>query len=61
MKPLTGVYRQRQVELGVSLYQLLGIGSEDTGKKMEWMLKMVHAFDAPNVIIVGMDEEISCD
>ena len=61
MKPLTGVYRQRQVELGVSLYQLLGIGREDTEKKTNWMLKMVHAFDAPNVIIVSIDEEISCD
>ena len=61
MKSLTGVYRQRQAELGVSLYQLLGIGREDTEKKMKWMLKMVHAFDAPNVIIVSMDEEISCD
>lgn len=61
IKPMTGVYRRRQVELGVSLYQLLGISREDTEKKMNWMMKMVHAFEAPNVIIVSMDEEISCD
>ena len=61
LKPLTGVYRKRQVELGVALYQLMGISREDTEKKMQWMVKMVHAFDAPNVIIVGMDEEVSSD
>jgi hypothetical protein len=55
LKPFTGVYRKRQVELAVALYQLIGISREDTEKKMQWMLKMVHAFDAPNIIIVGMD------
>jgi nitroreductase len=39
----------------------MSIGREDTEKKMQWMLKMVHAFDAPNIIIVAMDEEISSD
>jgi len=61
LKPLTGVYRKRQVELGVALYQLMGISREDAEKKMQWMLKMVHAFDAPNVIIISMDEEVSSD
>ena len=57
--PLTGVYRKRQVELGVALYQLMGITREDTEKRKEWALKQLRAFDAPNVIIVSMDEEIS--
>jgi len=58
-KPLTGVYRKRQVELGIALYQLMGIVREDTEKRNEWTLKQLRAFDAPNVIIVSMDEEIS--
>ena len=58
-KALTGVYRKRQVELGISLYQLMGIAREDREKRDRWTLKMLRAFDAPNAIIIAMDEEIS--
>lgn len=58
-QPLTGVYRNRQVEVGVALYQLMNISREDTEKRKEWTLRQLRAFDAPNVIIVSMDEEIS--
>ncbi len=57
IKPLTGVYRQRQVQLGIALYQLLGISREDKEGKDQWMLKQLRAFDAPNVIIVSIDQE----
>jgi nitroreductase len=57
IKPLTGVYRQRQVELGIVLYQLMGIAREDKEKKDQWMLKQLRAFDAPNAIIVSIDQE----
>jgi nitroreductase len=56
---LTGGYRERQIELGIALYQLMGIAREDREKRDQWMLKMLRAFDAPNVIIVSMDEEVS--
>ncbi|MBM3141488.1 MAG: nitroreductase [Chloroflexi bacterium] len=58
---LTGTYRARQVELGIALYQLMGIAREDREKRDQWMLKMLRAFEAPNVIIVSMDEEASSD
>ncbi len=57
IKPLTGVYRQRQVELGIALYQLMGIAREDKEKKDQWMLKQLRAFDAPNAIIVSIEQE----
>lgn len=59
VKPIAGVYRRRQVELGIALYQLMGIAREDKEKRDQWFLKMLRAFDAPNAIIVSMDEEIS--
>jgi len=59
LMPLTGIYRRRQVELAIELYQLLGISREDKEKRDQWMLKQLRAFDAPNVIIVSLDEAIS--
>lgn len=56
---IQGVYRERQVALGKSLYQLLGITKEDKGKQIEWMTKAFRFFDAPNAIIIGVDEAIS--
>ena len=54
-----GVYRDRQVELGKSLFQLMDIAREDKEKRKQWMLKMIRFFDAPNAIIVGVDEEVN--
>lgn len=56
---LAGVYRNRQVELAKSLFQLMDIAREDKEKRKQWMLKMIRFFDAPNAIIVTVDEEIS--
>ena len=56
---LTGVYRNRQVEVGKSLFQLMGIAREDKKKRTEWELKMLRFFDAPNAIIISLDEEAS--
>ncbi len=58
MVPLTGVYRKRQVELGITLYKLMGIAREDKEKRDQWYLKGLRAFDAPNVIIVSIDREV---
>jgi len=57
--PPSGVYRNRQVDLAKSLFQLLDIAREDKGKRTEWTVKAFRFFDAPNVIIISMDEEIS--
>ncbi|MDP2917036.1 MAG: nitroreductase family protein, partial [Dehalococcoidia bacterium] len=54
----TGVYRERQVEVGVALYRLLGIAREDKEKRRQWHLEVVCAFDAPNLIIVSIDEAL---
>ena len=54
-----GVYRDRQVDLAKSLFQLMDIARKDEGKRIEWMLKMIRFFDAPNAIIVSVHEEAS--
>jgi len=59
IEPLTGTYKKRQVELGITLYQLMDIAREDKEKRNQWTLKMMRAFDAPNIIIVSIDEEVS--
>ena len=55
----TGVYRERQKQLGITLYQLMGIAREDAERKTQWLLKGMRMFDAPNAIIVSLDEEVS--
>jgi nitroreductase len=54
-----GVYRERQVELGKGLFQLMDIAREDKEKRKRWTLKMTRFFDAPNAIIIGLDEEVN--
>jgi nitroreductase len=51
------VYRERRVALVSALYPLLGFGREDREKRREWYLKMMRAFDAPNVIMVATEAE----
>jgi len=52
----TGIYRSRQVELAKSLFQLMDIAREDKEKRQQWLLKMMRFFDAPNAIIITLDD-----
>lgn len=54
---LTGVYRKRQVELGIALYQVMGIAREDTEKKTQWLLKGMRFFEAPNATVVSIERK----
>lgn len=56
---LAGVYRERQIALAKSLFQLANIAREDKAKRREWDMKMLCFFDAPNAIIISIDEEVS--
>ena len=53
-----GIYRQRQVELGVQLFQLMGIAREDRVKRAEWMQRGFRYFDAPAAIILSVDRSL---
>jgi nitroreductase len=56
--PRDSVYRQRQVALAKQLFQLMGIGIEDTEKKKQWMERGLRFFDAPAAIVIVVDQSI---
>jgi len=58
VQPFEGVYRQRQVELAVQIFQLMGIAREDREKRAEWMKRGFRFFDAPAVFILSVDKSI---
>jgi len=54
-----GVYRQRQVELAVQIFQLMGITREDKEKRAEWNQRGFRFFDAPSAIIISIDKSLA--
>jgi len=53
--PKDSIYRKRQVTLGKSLFQLIGIAREDQEKRKAWQERGFRFFDAPVAIIVMTD------
>lgn len=53
-----GVYRERQVALGIQLFQLMNIAREDQEKRMQWTMKGFRFFDAPAAIIISTDKSL---
>ena len=58
VQPFEGVYRQRQVDLAVQIFQLMGIAREDKAKRAEWMKRGFRFFDAPAVFILSVDKAL---
>ena len=57
-KPFEGKYRQRQVELAIQLFGLMGIDREDRVKRVEWWQRGFRFFDAPAAIILSVDRSL---
>ncbi len=55
---LEGVYRERQVELGVQLFTLMGIGRDDKEKREDWVKRGLRLFDAPAAIYLSADSSL---
>ncbi len=51
-----GVYKKRQVDLAIQLFQLMGIAREDKAKRAEWTQRGFRFFDAPAAIILYVDK-----
>lgn len=51
-----GVYRDRQVDCAVRMYNEMGIGREDKVGRMKASLRNFELFDAPHVCFIGMHE-----
>lgn len=58
MQPLVGVYKQRQVDLAIQIFELMGIAREDKEKRTEWMQRGFRFFDAPAAIILSSDRSV---
>lgn len=52
-----GVYRQRQVDCAVELYNTMGIGRDDREGRARASLRNFELFDAPHVAFIGMERE----
>lgn len=51
-----GVYRQRQLDVGILLYEALGVTREDKEGKKRAFLRNLEFFDAPHVVFIFMPE-----
>ncbi len=57
-KPYEGIYRERQVELAIQIFGLMGIAREDKEKRAEWGQRGFRFFDAPALIILSADKSV---
>jgi len=52
----SGVYRQRQLDVGLMLYKALGVTREDKEGKRQAFLRNLEFFDAPHVVFIFMPD-----
>ena len=52
-----GVYRTRQVECAVELYNNMGIARDDKMGRLKATLRNFELFDAPHVVFIGMHRQ----
>ena len=57
-KALENVFLQRQKDLAVRMYQLMGIAREDNERKAAWRRKGFCFYDAPAAILIAMDRSL---
>ena len=55
---LEGVYRERQVELALQIFRIMGITKGDKKRQEEWNESMIQFYDAPAVIIAASDKTL---
>ena len=57
-KPYEGIYRNRQIEVGKKIFELMDIPREDKEKRKAWILRGFRFFDAPAAFILAADESL---
>jgi len=58
-RPKDSIYRKRQVDLAIRLFELMEIPREDKEKRLEWLLRGFRFFDAPCAIFIYSDKCLS--
>ena len=56
--PFEDKHRQRQVDLAIQIFKLMGIAREDKEKRAEWRQRGFRLFDAPAAIILSIDKSL---
>lgn len=56
---MDSIYRQRQVDLGKQIFQLMKIKKEDTERRSRWIERGFRYFDAPSAIIISVDKSLT--
>ncbi|WP_028314748.1 nitroreductase [Desulfatibacillum aliphaticivorans] len=54
-RPKGSVYRERQIEIGKALFELMDIPREDKVKRAAWMERGFRYFEAPAAIIIAAE------
>jgi len=47
-----GEHKQRQIDVAIQLFEVMGIGRDDKDKRMDWMLRGFRQFDAPVSLVL---------
>ena len=53
-----GVYKKRQVDLAIQLFELMKITRDDKENKFKWIQRGFRYFDAPVAIMLAFDESL---
>jgi nitroreductase len=53
------IYRKRQVDLAIQLFDIMGIARDDLEKRLKWMERGFRFFNAPAAIILLSDNSLS--
>jgi nitroreductase len=57
-KPYEGLYRNRQIDVGKKIFELMEIPRDDKEKRMAWISRGFRFFVAPAVFILPADESL---
>lgn len=53
-----GLYRQRQIDVAIQLFEVMGIERDDKEKRMDWMLRGFRQFDAPVSLVLTYEKAL---
>ena len=56
-----GPHRERQIEIAVQLFEVMGIERHDKEKRQDWVMRGFRQFDAPVSIVVCLDKSLADD
>lgn len=57
-KKLEGIYRQRQVDVGIQIFKLMDIAREDKQKREQWFQRNLSFSGAPAAMIISVDSSL---